>query len=69
MSDRTKYLASQMGKNINHIGSHMPTAVVGILRKKRAKTDDIKLNTKGGSKVKPLVEYDPYPKEFVPGSY
>lgn len=66
--DRTKYLANQMGKNINHIGSHMPTAVVGILRKRRTKSQGYSEKIKGGSKVKPLKEYDPYPMDFTPGS-
>lgn len=66
--ERTKYLAHQMGKNINHIGSHMPSAVVGIIRKRRSKAAGESENLKGGSKVAPLKEYNPYPFNFIPGS-
>ena len=66
--DRTKYLASQLGKNISNIGSHMPHAVVGILRKRRRKEEGFHIMEKGGSKVKPLAEYNPYPMEFLDGS-
>lgn len=64
--ERTKYLSSQMGKSINHMGAHMPSAVVGILRKRRSKKEALAENLKGGSKVEPLKEYDPYPNDFLP---
>lgn len=57
-----------MGKNVSSIGSHMSSAVVGILRKRRSRKEGENQNLKGGSKVKPLKEYDPYPFDFIPGS-
>lgn len=65
---RVKHLASQMGKTINHIGAHMPSAVVGIIRKRRGRAEQLKTMQKGGSSVAPLKEYDPYPLESLPGS-
>lgn len=52
---------NQLGKKIQDPGAHMPHAVVGILLKKQRKKDRL-YHQKGGSKVKPVVEYNPYPE-------
>lgn len=64
MPSRYRTMGEQLGKTIPHIGAHMPSAVVGIIRKRRKKRDEISENLKGGSKVAPLKEYSPYPVEF-----
>ena len=66
MEARHKKLASQLGKTISHIGTHIPHAVVGIIRKRRSLKSGLQENLKGGSKVSPLKEYNPYPLDFPP---
>ncbi len=66
--ERTKYLASQLGKNINHVGAHMPSTVVGIILKNRRKRTD---KDKSGMEVvngkeSPVERANPYPMEFKP---
>lgn len=66
--ERVKKLSSQLGHKINDIGSHMPSAAVGIIRKRRSKKQGFDERLKGGSHVKPLKEYDPFPMDFLPSS-
>lgn len=66
--ERAKKLSSQLGHTIKDLGAHMPSSVVGVIRKRRKKSEALKQNLVGGSKVKPLKEYDPYPMEFLPSS-
>jgi len=68
MVQRYKKMGDQLGKNISHVGSHMPTVAVGILRKRRIRKVDNKELASGGSKVKPLKEYNPYPTQFNPST-
>lgn len=68
MVSRRKKLASQLGKKIPEPGAHMPHVVVGLLKKRRTRKSDLNQQLEGGSKVKPIKEYDPHPMEFLPGS-
>lgn len=68
MEPRYKRLSSQLGKTINDMGAHMPHAVVGIIRKRRTRKHETGERLNGGSRVKPLTEYNPYPVEFTPAS-
>lgn len=65
MVPRYKKMGDQLGKQIPEPGAHMAHAAVGILRKMRTKKYDLEhINKKGGSKVKPIDEQDPFPREF-----
>ncbi len=66
--ERVKKLSSQLGHKIHDIGAHMPSAAVGIIRKRRSQRAGLKENLKAGSKVKPIVSDNPYPMDFLPGS-
>lgn len=66
MVPRYKKMGDQLGKEIPEPGAHLSHAAVGILRKMRTKKYDLEQagTKKGGSKVKPIDEHDPFPREF-----
>lgn len=66
--ERIKKLTSQLGHRIPDPGAHIPHVVVGLIRKRRSKRAGLAENLKGGSKVRPIIENNPYPMDFLPGS-
>lgn len=68
MDMRVKKISSQLGKRIPEPGAHMPSAAVGLLRKRRTKKDGRDERLVGGSGVKPMKSDPPFPLEFEPGS-
>lgn len=66
--ERIKKLSSQLGHRIAEPGAHMPSAAVGIIRKRRSQKAGINERLKGGSQVKPIKEYNPFPFDFIPSS-
>lgn len=68
MDMRVRKISNQLGKRISDPGAHMPSAAVGILRRKRSEKKDVKEELKGGSHQKPIKEYNPFPMDFIPGS-
>ena len=65
MESRFKKYASQLGKKINDPGAHIPTAAVGLLRKRRRQDEIKKELIKAGSKVPALVSDNPFPNEYA----